>query len=81
MMCANENSLILTTEQYVEMTARLTHILVDTYGLDGSLETEVDEHGNESYTKESQERFDFFNDDAERILLTLGFSREEHTDA
>tara|TARA_R100001015_G_C4436085_1_gene31418 strand:- start:79 stop:321 length:243 start_codon:yes stop_codon:yes gene_type:complete len=77
MICANENNLVLTIEQHVEMTAELTHILFDMYGLDGPLETEVDEHGNEYYTEYSQERFDLFTDDAERILLTLGFSRED----
>ena len=80
MMCANENNLVLTIEQHVEMTAKLTHILVDMYGLDGPLETEIDEHGNESYTESSQERFDIYSDDAERILLTLGFSREDENE-
>ena len=69
----NENNLVLSTKQHVEMTANLTSLLMDIYGLDGPLETEVDEHGNESYTKDSQERFDFFNDDAEKILRILGF--------
>lgn len=77
MVCANHNNLVLPIDQYVEMTTDLTHILVDMYGLDGSLETVVDEHGNESYTEESQERFDCFNGEAEQILSALGFSREE----
>lgn len=73
---SNENNLVLTTEQHVEMTAQLTHILVDMYGLEGPLETEVDEHGNESYTERSQERFDCFNGEADQILFALGFTRE-----
>ena len=42
MICANHNNLVLPIDQYVEMTTDLTHILVDMYGLDGSLETVVD---------------------------------------
>ena len=59
-MSQKENNLVLTVEQSVEMTAQLTDILITMYGLDGSLETEVDEHGNESYTEDSQERFEAF---------------------
>tara|TARA_R100000657_G_C4622596_1_gene72484 strand:+ start:45 stop:332 length:288 start_codon:yes stop_codon:yes gene_type:complete len=69
-----ENNLVLTTEQHVEMTTQLAEMLADMYGLDEPLETVVDEHGNESYTKDSQERFNLFNDDAEEILFSLGFT-------
>ena len=76
-MSQKENNLVLTVEQSVEMCTRLTHILVDFYGLEGALETEVDEHGNESYTERSQERFDAFNGEADQIMLVLGFTTAE----
>tara|TARA_Y100000289_G_C3866268_1_gene121123 strand:+ start:121 stop:366 length:246 start_codon:yes stop_codon:yes gene_type:complete len=76
-MSQKENNLVLTVEQSVEMCTRLTHILVDFYGLEGALETEVDEHGNESYTERSQERFDAFNGEADQIMFALGFTTAE----
>ena len=75
-MSQKENNLVLTVEQSVEMTAQLTDILMTMYELDGSLETEVDEHGNESYTEDSQERFDSFHAEADQILFALGFTTE-----
>jgi len=72
-----ENDLVLTAEQSVEMCAHLTHILVEFYGLEGALKTEVDEHGNESYTERSQERFDAFNGEADQIMFALGFATAE----
>ncbi len=69
-------NLLLTREQSVEMTAKLTLILIDMYGLDGSLDIEVDQHGNESFTEDSQERFDAFYAEAGQILFALGLTEE-----
>ncbi len=72
----NKPNLFLSHEQSVEMTAKLTLILIDMYGLDGSLDIEVDQHGNESFTEDSQERFDAFYAEAGQILFALGFTEE-----
>jgi hypothetical protein len=69
-------NLFLSHEQSVEMTAKLTLILIDMYGLDGSLDIEVDQHGNESFTEDSKERFDAFYAEAGQILFALGFTEE-----
>ena len=72
----NKPNLFLSHEQSVEMTAKLTLILIDMYGLDGSLDIEVDQHGNESFTEDSQERFDALYAEAGQILFALGFTEE-----
>lgn len=72
----NKPNLFLSREQSVEMTEKLTLILIEMYGLDGSLDTEVDQHGNESFTEDSQERFDTFYAEAEQILFALGLTEE-----
>jgi hypothetical protein len=53
-------------------------ILAEDYG-DG-LDVVVDENGDEYYTEESQERFNSYTDEAESIMVRLGFisqNREE----
>ena len=41
-----------------------------------ALQAEVDENGDEYYTEESQERFNSYSDEAESILIRLGFISE-----
>ena len=72
----NKPNLFLSREQSVEMTEKLTLILIEMYGLDGSLDIEVDQHGNESFTEDSQERFDAFYAEAGQLLFALGLTKE-----
>ena len=65
------NNLELSADQWVGMYCRLAVILAEEYG-DGSLETVIDEDGNEDYTDDSQERFDNYADEAESIMHRLG---------
>ena len=65
------SNLELLNEQWIEMCSDLAVILAEEYG-DGSLETIIDEDGNEDYTEDSQERFDNYADEAESIMHRLG---------
>jgi len=65
------SNLELSADQWVGMYCHLAVILAEEYG-DGSLETIIDEDGNEDYTEDSQERFDNYADEAESIMLRLG---------
>lgn len=65
------SNLELSADQWVGMYCHFAVILAEEYG-DGSLETIIDEDGNEDYTEDSQERFDNYADEAESIMLRLG---------
>ena len=65
------SDLELSADQWVDMYCHLGVILAEEYG-DGSLETIIDEDGNEDYTEDSQERFDNYADEAESIMHRLG---------
>lgn len=67
-------STTFSKEHWLEVMSELAAILADEYG-DG-LEVEVDENGDEFYTYESQERFNMYTDEAELIMVRLGFECE-----
>jgi len=69
------NNLVLPLEQWLEMQCDLTVILAEEYG-DG-LVSYLDGNGDEYYTKQSQERFNMYNDEAESIMSRLGFTQGE----
>lgn len=72
-------TITMTNELWVEVMSDLAVILAEDYG-DG-LDVVVDENGDEYYTEESQERFNSYTDEAESIMVRLGFISENREES
>jgi len=67
-------TITMSNDHWIEVMSDLAVILAEEYG-DG-LDVVVDENGDEYYTEESQERFNGYTDEAESIMIRLGFISE-----
>mgnify|MGYP005993834139 FL=1 len=67
-------TITMSNDHWIEVMSDLAVILAEEYG-DG-LDVVVDENGDEYYTEESQERFNSYTDEAESIMIRLGFISE-----
>lgn len=67
-------TITMSNDHWIEVMSDLAVILAEEYG-DG-LDVVVDENGDEYYTEESQERFNSYTDEAEGIMIRLGFISE-----
>lgn len=67
-------TITMSNDHWIEVMSDLAVILAEDYG-DG-LDVVVDENGDEYYTEESQERFNSYTDEAEGIMIRLGFISE-----
>jgi len=67
-------TITMSNELWIGVMCDLAVILAEDYG-DG-LDVVVDENGDEYYTEESQERFYSYTDEAESIMVRLGFISE-----
>lgn len=67
-------TITMSNDHWIEVMSDLAVILAEDYG-DG-LDVVVDENGDEYYTEESQERFNSYTDEAESIMIRLGFISE-----
>ena len=72
-------TITMNNELWVEVMSDLAVILAEDYG-DG-LDVVVDENGDEYYTDESQERFNSYTDEAENIMIRLGFISENREES
>ena len=72
-------TITMRNDHWIEVMSDLAVILAEDYG-DG-LDVVVDENGNEYYTEESQERFNSYTDEAESIMIRLGFISENRAES
>jgi hypothetical protein len=72
-------TITMNNELWVEVMSDLAVILAEDYG-DG-LDVVVDENGDEYYTEESQDRFNSYTDEAENIMIRLGFISENREES